>query len=121
MKKALLIALGIAVVLAAAPMARAEGSGGEGFLTGCCFGLRVGADYNDQGIGDREFVSWFLVGLCLGPRAQMDYKDGKEFHWREICRVIPYVGGIFAIWDGVDISSGKGRAELQEAYGANYY
>ncbi len=83
MKKALFVALGIAVVLATAPMASAEGSGAQGFLSGCCFGLRVGADYNDQGIGDRDFTSWFLVGLCLGPRAQMDYKDGKDFHWRE--------------------------------------
>jgi len=51
----------------------------------------------------------------------MDYKDGKEFHWREIGRAVPYVNGIFMIWDGIDISGGKGRADLQDRYGAEYY
>lgn len=95
--------------------------GFQGFLSGCCFGLRVGADYNDSGTGDRSFLSWFLVGICLGPRTAMDYRDGKDFHWRDIGRAVPYVNFIFAIWDGVDISGGKGRGELQAAYGAVYY
>jgi hypothetical protein len=125
MRKTLMaVVVAVTVIAVAAPLAQAANSkpgGAEGFFTGCCFGLRVGADYNDLGTGDREFVSWFLVGLCLGPRAQMDYQNGKEFHWREICRLIPYIGGVFAIWDGIDISSGKGRVELQDTYGAMYY
>jgi len=71
-----------------------EGRGGfMGFIAGCCFGLRAGADYN----------------------------DGKEIHWREWCRLIPCVGMIFGIWDGVDGASGVTRSELAAKYGAIFY
>ncbi len=110
-----------AVVVPFQAASASEPGGFQGFLSGCCFGLRTGADYNDLGTGDRTFVSWFFVGLCLGPRTAMDYRDGKEFHWREVGRVIPYIGVVFAIWDGIDISGGKGRADLQQAYPGNYY
>ena len=122
MNKTMVTLIAVAMLLAiAAPNARAEGSGAEGFLTGCCFGLRVGADYNDMGTGDREFLPWFLVGACLGPRTQLDYREGKEFHWRDIGRAIPFVNAVFMIWDGIDISGGQGRADLQTAYGESYY
>jgi hypothetical protein len=122
MNKTMVTLIAVAMLLAiAAPNARAEGSGVEGFFTGCCFGLRVGADYNDMGTGDREFLPWFLVGACLGPRTQLDYREGKDFHWREIGRAIPFVGAVFGIWDGIDISGGQGRADLQTAYGESYY
>ncbi len=114
----------VIMMTAAVPFTQAstgEPGGFQGFLSGCCFGLRMGADYNDLGTGDRSFVSWFLVGLCLGPRTAMDYRDGKDFHWREIGRAIPYVGVVFAVWDGIDTSNGKGRADLQNTYGATYY
>ncbi len=125
MKKTL-ITLGVALMMAGTmtPLVQAankEPGGFQGFLSGCCFGLRTGADYNDIGTGDRDFVSWFLVGFCLGPRTAMDYRDGKDFHWRDIGRVIPYVGIIFSVWDGIDIGSGKGRVDLQKAYGVSYY
>jgi len=112
-----------AVVLSiAAPACHASSAGGaEGFFTGCCFGLRAGADYNDRGTGDRDFLPWFLVGVCLGPRTQIDYANGKDFHWREILRVIPYVNIVAAIWDGADGAAGKGRKDLQDAYGLQYY
>ena len=95
--------------------AAGEPSGAAGFFTGCCFGLRTGADYNDLGTGNREFLHWFLVGICLGPRTAQDYRDGKDFHWREIVHIV------FPIWAGIDISNGKGRADLQQAYPGNYY
>lgn len=108
-------------VVAPAVQAAGESSGAEGFFTGCCFGLRTGADYNDQGIGEREFLHWFLVGIFMGQPTAQDYRDGKDFHWREIGRAIPFVGGLFAIWDGVEVSGGKGRADLKQAYPGNYY
>lgn len=121
MRKVLVMIVATVMIMAvAAPTVQAAG-GVEGFFTGCCFGLRTGADYNDMGTGEREFVPWFLVGLCLGPRTAQDYRDGKDFHWREVGRVIPYVNIVFAIWDGIDISNGKGRADLQQAYPGNYY
>lgn len=95
--------------------------GFQGFLSGCCFGLRTGADYNDIGTGNREFIPWFLVGCCFGVRAQEDYRDGKEWGFRDVCRIIPYIGVIFQIWDGIDIMNSKGRADLRQAYGEMYY
>ena len=125
MRKLVVTMLGAAMILSVAASSaqamNADPGGAKGFFTGCCFGLRTGADYNDMGTGDREFTSWFLVGLCLGPRTAMDYKDGKEYHWREIGRAVPYVNAVFMIWDGIDISNGKGRADLQDKYGAEYY
>ena len=122
MNKTMVTLIAVAMLLAiAAPNARAEGSGVEGFFTGCCFGLRVGADYNDTGTGDREFLPWFIVGACLGPRTQLDYREGKDFHWRDIGRAIPFVNAVFMIWDGIDISGGQGRGDLQTAYGESYY
>ncbi len=111
----------MSVVAPAVQAAAGKSSGAAGFFTGCCFGLRTGADYNDQGTGSRDFLPWFLVGICLGPRTAQDYRDGKDFHWREIGRAIPYVGIIFYIWDGIDIAGGKGRSDLQQVYPGNYY
>ncbi len=63
----------------------------------------------------------FIAGCCFGIRAAMDYNEGKEIHWREWCRLIPYVGGVFAIWDGVEGYQGKTRAYYVGQYGAMYY
>lgn len=101
--------------------ANANPGGFQGFLAGCCFGIRTGADYNDLGTGKREYISWFLVGCCLGVRAQEDYRDGKDWHWRDVGPRLPYIGIIFQIWDGIDTAGGKGRADLQKNYGATYY
>lgn len=95
--------------------------GFQGLLTGCCFGLRVGADYNKQGTGNRDFISWFLVGCCCGIRTQEDYTAGKEICFRDWCPIIPYIGIIFRIWDGVDTMNGKVRPDLQKNYGSSYY
>ena len=114
----------LGMFLTIAPMGFSQNhqpGGAKGFITGCCFGLRAGADYNDEGTGDREFVPWFLVGCCLGARTQIDYQAGKDWHWREAGRIIPYVGVVFAIWDGLDTMDGKGRSDYQKAYGSNFY
>lgn len=83
------------VLTTVAPIAQAgEGRGGVmGFIAGCCFGMRAGADYN----------------------------DGKEIVWREWCQLIPYVGIVFAIWNGVDGASGVTRADYAETYGSTYF
>lgn len=101
--------------------ANSDPGGAKGFLTGCCFGLRVGADYNQMGTGNRDFVAWFLVGCCLGLRTQEDYAAGKDFHWRDIGPVIPYIGLIFRVWDGIDTAGCKTRPDLQKTYGVSYY
>lgn len=123
MRKLMAVAVAVVMIstLVVPAVQAAENSGVKGFFTGCCFGLRVGADYNDNGTGDRDFLSWFFVGVCLGPRTAQDYAQGKDIHWRGIGRLIPYANIVFAVWDGIDVAGGKGRAELQQAYPGNYY
>jgi hypothetical protein len=86
-----LILLGVAVV--PAPAVETQRGGFLGFIAGCCFGIRSGAAYN----------------------------DGKDIHWREWCRLLPFAGIVFAIWDGVDGASGVTTADYVARYGAHYY
>ena len=88
--------IGLFVLMAVAPAASAAGQGRGGFvgfLAGCCFGIRSGNAYN----------------------------DGKELHFREWCRLIPYVNIVFMIWDGIDGAQGTTTAKLAKQYGATYY
>lgn len=69
----------------------------------------------------RGGVMGFIGGCCFGARAGAAYNDGKEIHWREWCRLIPYAGIVFAIWDGADCGGGKTTAQFADQYGAMYY
>ena len=69
----------------------------------------------------RGGVGGFFAGCCLGIRAGLDYNDGKAIHWRDWTPIIPYVGIIFMIWNGVDCANGMTRAAFAEQYGSNYY
>lgn len=95
--KKLVVCLMIAVVLlGSVPVQAAMGSGRGGvmgFIAGCCFGIRAGADYN----------------------------SGKEIHWREWCMLIPYVNIVFAIWNGIDGANGVTRADYASQYGEMFY
>ena len=83
-----------AAVPTQAEMAKGEGRGGfMGFIAGCCFGIRAAGEYN----------------------------EGKDIHWREWCRYIPYVGIIFPIWSGIDGAQGVTRAQYVEQYGSHFY
>ena len=66
-------------------------------------------------------IAGFFIGCCLGMRTAADWNDGKDLHFRDWCRLIPYVNIVFAIWDGVDGAQGVGRAQLAAKYGASYY
>ena len=97
MKKALILLTAMMLtfsVFAQNAVAAEKGRGGAmGFIAGCCFGIRSGAAYN----------------------------DGKEIQWREWCKLIPYAGIIFSIWDGVDGAQGVTTADLAQQYGSVYY
>lgn len=96
MKKLIACVLIVALLGATVNTFAAEGSGRGGFMgfiAGCCFGIRAGAAYN----------------------------DGKELHWREWVLLIPYLGIVFAIWNGVDGAKGVTSKELAAKYGAMYY
>ncbi len=114
------IATAMAVTTPATRAANPDAGGIKGFLVGCCFGMRTSADYNENGTGGRDFLTWFLTG-CLGGRTQMDYEKGKSVYWREIARIVPYVGVIFQIWDGVEGAQGMTRSAYQQSLGASYF
>lgn len=73
-----------------------------------------------QGQG-RGGVMGFIAGCCFGVRGGAAYNDGKEIHWREWCRLIPYVNIVFAIWDGIDGVNGTTSADYAQKYGSTYY
>lgn len=69
----------------------------------------------------RGGVMGFIAGCCFGIRAAGDYNSGKEIGWREWCRLIPYVGLVFGVWDGIEGAQGVTRADYAEKYGATFY
>lgn len=69
----------------------------------------------------RGGVMGFIAGCCFGIRAGAAYNDGKEIHWREWCGLIPYVGIVFHIWDGVDGANGMQKSDYVKKYGAVFY
>ena len=93
-KIAMGVVAGLLVLGMASPATAGEGRGGiGGLLVGCCFGVRTAAAFN----------------------------DGKDLHFREWARLIPYAGVVFAIWDGIDGAGGITTTQLQQQYGALYY
>ena len=95
MKKILAVGLAAVVLLmSAGPVSAGEGRGGfMGLIAGCCFGIRAAGEYN----------------------------EGKDIHWREWGTIIPYVGIIFTIWNGIDSASGITSADLAAKYGSAFY
>lgn len=63
----------------------------------------------------------FIAGCCFGIRSGIAYNEGKDIHWREWGRLIPFAGFVLAIWDGVEGSKGMTTADYATQYGANYY
>jgi len=97
MKKTLILLMAVMMsfsVFTQNAVAAEKGRGGAmGFIAGCCFGIRSGAAYN----------------------------DGKEVHWREWVMLVPFVGFVFAVINGVDGYQGVTTADLAEQYGSTYY
>ncbi|MBR4190939.1 MAG: hypothetical protein IKQ55_13400 [Kiritimatiellae bacterium] len=62
-----------------------------------------------------------IIGCCFGVRSAAAYNDGKDLHWREWGRLIPFASFVFAIWDGVDGLNGRTTGNLASEYGASYY
>ncbi len=69
----------------------------------------------------RGGVMGFIAGCCFGIRAGGDYNSGKEIHWREWAGLIPFVGIVLAVWNGIDGAGGTTRADYAEQYGSIYY
>lgn len=63
----------------------------------------------------------FLVGCCWGIREGTQWNDGSDMHWREWVRIVPIVGFVVAIWDGIECYNGITSHEWARQNGANWY
>jgi hypothetical protein len=63
----------------------------------------------------------FIAGCCFGVRTAGQVNEGKEIHWREWGRIIPYVNIVFWVWDCIDGAQGVTTTELAAQYGARFY
>ena len=69
----------------------------------------------------RSGIGSMLVGCCFGVRTAAEFNEGKDLHFREWARLVPYVGAVFAIWDGIEGAQGMTTTQLQRNYGTMYY
>lgn len=63
----------------------------------------------------------FFIGCCFGLRVGTEWNEGADLHWREWGVVIPVAGYIIGIWNGIECFQGIGAHEWAEANGANWY
>ena len=63
----------------------------------------------------------FLVGCCWGIREGTEWNEGADMHWREWIRIVPVVGTVIAIWDGIECAQGMKAHDWATQYGANWY
>jgi hypothetical protein len=63
----------------------------------------------------------FFVGCCFGVRVGTEWNEGSGLHWREWGTIIPVAGLFIAIWNGIDCASGITAHEFAEQNAANWY
>jgi hypothetical protein len=66
-------------------------------------------------------IEGFLIGCCFGIRSSGAHNDGKDLHWREWIRIIPFANIVGAVFDMVDGMNGMTTKDLANQYGSNYY
>jgi hypothetical protein len=66
-------------------------------------------------------IAPFFIGCCWGLREGTEWNEGASLHWREWCRIIPLVGFVIAIWDGIECFGGITAHAWAEKNGANWY
>jgi hypothetical protein len=73
------------------------------------------------GTADRGGVVGFLVGCCFGIRNGVAWNEGKDLHFRDWGVIIPVVGWVIAVWNGIDTAGGITSKELASMYGSHFY
>ena len=63
----------------------------------------------------------FFVGCCLGLREGTMWNEGADVHWREWAVLIPAVGIVFSIWNGIECAHGWTSVQWAEQNAANWY
>ncbi len=66
-------------------------------------------------------IAAFFVGCCWGIREGTEWNEGADMHWREWIRIVPVVGTVIAIWDGIECAQGMKAHDWATQYGANWY
>jgi len=68
---------------------------------------------------DRGGMMGFIAGCCFGMRAGAQYNDGKEIHWREwISLIVPIIP---PVWAGIDGANGMTTPEYVKKYGSTFF
>lgn len=69
----------------------------------------------------RDGLSGLLVGCCFGIRTAGQFNSGKDLHFRDWGRLIPFVGIVLAVWDGMEGAQGVTTDNLATQYGSQYF
>ncbi|MCX6993649.1 MAG: hypothetical protein NT011_10975 [Kiritimatiellaeota bacterium] len=82
--------------------------------------LLVGSTLTASAMNEnRGGLMGFIAGCCFGMRAGADYNDGKEVHWREwISLIIPIIP---PVWAGIDGANGMTTDEYVKKYGSTFF
>lgn len=83
--------------------------------------LMLGALPQAEVEAGRGGIGGLLVGCCFGIRTTGEWNEGKDLHFRDWGRLIPFVNIVLAVWDGIQGFEGITTADLAAQYGANYY
>ena len=88
----------------------------------CALVLSLGTFSSDAKVNRQPGgIPAFFVGCCWGIREGTEWNDGADLHWREWCRLIPWVNIVIGIWDGADCYAGMGAKDWAAKNGANWY
>jgi hypothetical protein len=66
-------------------------------------------------------VPAFFIGCCFGLRVGTEWNEGADLHWREWSLLIPFVNLFVGVWNGIDCANGMTAHEFAEQNGANWY
>jgi hypothetical protein len=83
-----------------------------------CFSFAPAAVAAERNVGGFE---GFLIGCCFGIRSAAAHNDGKELHWREWIRIVPLADIVGMVFDAVDGMNGMTFKDLADVYGSSYY
>jgi fructose-specific phosphotransferase system IIC component len=69
----------------------------------------------------RGGIGGFVIGCCFGLRSVSAWNEGKDLHFREWALIIPFVGTVIAIWNGIDGANGVTSKDLAAQYPGNFF
>ena len=63
----------------------------------------------------------FFIGCCFGLREGTEWNEGADLHWREWAVVVPAVGVLVSVWNGIECANGLTAHQFAEQNAANWY